>query len=168
MERLELKNTLINLYKNNELTYSFDWRTLKDIWNYATIDDIEGINADYVDGLMSIILTTASGQGGLVAVIDTANNVLIHCHEGSFAIKVLIAEDKIITLYHIICYGNIPSYCVDCIGLKNTVLNEVSDSIKLPEGIEFNDEKVILALSGEKLTVRDDTNCIDIDISALM
>ena len=43
MERLELKDNLINLYENEELTYSFDWESLKDIWDYATLDDVEGI-----------------------------------------------------------------------------------------------------------------------------
>lgn len=168
MERLELKDNLINLYENDELAYSFDWESLSEIWDYATLDDVECISADYADGLMSIILTTADGQGGIVAVVDTVNDELIHYHEGSFAIKTLIAEDRIITLYHIICYGNAPSYCVDCMYLDNMEMNEADDNIKLPEDVDFNDEKIILTLIGEKLTIQDETNCIYIDISALM
>ena len=43
MERLELKDSLINLYEDDELTYSFNWERLSDIWDYATLDDVEGI-----------------------------------------------------------------------------------------------------------------------------
>ena len=33
---LELKDSLINLYEDDELTYSFNWERLSDIWDRAT------------------------------------------------------------------------------------------------------------------------------------
>lgn len=168
MERLELKDNLINLYENEELTYSFDWESLKDIWDYATLDDVEGISADYADGLMSVILTTAQGQGGIVAVIDTANDEVIHYHDGSFAIKTLMAGDKLVTLYHVMCYGTVPTYYVDCMYLDHMKMTEADDNIKLPEDADFNDEEIVLTLVGDKLTIEDGANSMDIDISALI
>lgn len=168
MKKLELKDNLINLYENNELTYSFDWERLNDIWDYATLDDVEGISADYADGLMSVILTTAQGQGGIVAVIDTANDEVIHYHDGSFAIKTLMAGDRLITLYHMICYGSTPAYYVDCMYLDHMEMTEADDNIKLPEDADFNDKEIVLTLVGNKLTIEDGTNTMDIDISALI
>lgn len=168
MKKLELKDNLINLYENNELKYSFDWERLNDIWDYATLDDVEGISADYADGLMSVILTTAQGQGGIVAVIDTANDEVIHYHDGSFAIKTLMAGDKLVTLYHVMCYGTVPTYYVDCMYLDHMEMTEADDNIKLPEDADFNDEEIVLTLVGDKLTIEDGANSMDIDISALI
>ncbi len=168
MERLELKDSLINLYEDDELTYSFDWERLSDIWDYATLDDVEGISANYVDGLMSVILTTAEGQGGIVAVVDTANDEIIHYHDGSFAVRTLMAGDRIVTLYHVMCYGAAPTYYVDCMYLDHMEMTEADDNIKLPEDTEFNDEEIVLTLVGEKLTIEDGTDTMDIDISELI
>lgn len=168
MKKLELKDNLINLYENKELKYSFDWERLNDIWDYATLDDVEGISADYADGLMSVILTTAQGQGGIVAVIDTANDEVIHYHDGSFAIKTLMAGDKLVTLYHVMCYGTVPTYYVDCMYLDHMEMTEADDNIKLPEDADFNDEEIVLTLVGDKLTIEDGANSMDIDISALI
>lgn len=168
MERLELKDNLINLYENDELIYSFDWESLSKIWDYANLDDVESISADYADGLMSVILTTAQGQGGIVAVIDTANDEVIHYHDGSFAIKTLMAGDKLVTLYHVMCYGTVPTYYVDCMYLDHMEMTEADDNIKLPEDTDFDDEKIVLTLIGERLIIEDGTDSMDIDISDLI
>lgn len=168
MCRLEISKNLINLYENGELTYTFNWESLNEIWDYATLDDVEGISVDYQDGMMSVVLTTADGQGGIVAVVDTASDELIHYHDGSFAIKTLVAGDRIITLYHVMCYGTTPTYYVDCIYLDHMEMSEAEDNIKLPEDTDFLDEQVTLSLTEEKLTISDGTNCMHIDISNLI
>lgn len=168
MNRLEITDNLIKLYEGENLIYTYNWENLKDIWDYATLDDVEGISAGYSKGLLSLILTTADGQGGIVAIVDTETNELVHYHEGSFAIKVLIAGDKLITLYHVICYGTVPFYYVDCTPFDNLEMNESDNIIKLPENVEFDDENIVLTLAGEKLTIDDGDNNMDVDISSLI
>ncbi len=168
MCRIELSDNLISLYKNEKCMYTFNWESLEKIWNYATMDDVERITADYSDGLLSVILTTAQGQGGIIAVIDIENNKLIHHHDGSFAIKTLITDNKIITLYHIVCYGKTPEYYVDCLNLNERGMMEMTDSIKLPKNVDFNDEDIGLTLIGGTLTIEDGKNAEDVDISALI
>ncbi|MFQ7291682.1 MAG: hypothetical protein ACLRQ0_05480 [Monoglobales bacterium] len=168
MEKLEIKDNFINIYENDELIYSFDWERLSEIWDYATLDDVEEISADYVEGLMSVILTTAEGQGGIVAVVDTANDEIIHYHDGSFAVKTMTAGDRLITLYHAMCYGALPTYYVDCMYINHMEMTEADDNIKLPDSTEFNDEEIALTLAERKLTIQDGTNIMNIDISTLL
>lgn len=168
MEKLEIKDNFINIYENDELIYSFDWERLSEIWDYATLDDVEEISADYVEGLMSVILTTAEGQGGIVAVVDTANDEIIHYHDGSFAVKTMMAGDRLITLYHAMCYGTLPTYYVDCMYINHMEMTEADDNIKLPDSTEFNDEEIALTLAERKLTIQDGTNIMNIDISTLL
>ena len=47
-------------------------------------------------------------------------------------------------------------------------MTEADDNIKLPEDTEFNDEEIVLTLVGEKLTIEDGTDTMDIDISELI
>ncbi len=168
MEKLEIKDNFINIYENDELIYSFDWERLSEIWDYATLDDVEEISADYVEGLMSVILTTAEGQGGIVAVVDTANDEIIHYHDGSFAVKTMMAGDRLITLYHAMCYGTLLTYYVDCMYINHMEMTEADDNIKLPDSTEFNDEEIALTLAERKLTIQDGTNIMNIDISTLL
>ena len=168
MYKLELNDNFINLYKNDELMYTYDWESLKDIWKYATQDDVEGIYVTYDAGLMSIILTTAEGQGGVVAVVDTRTDKLIHYHYSPFAIKALVAGDKIIILHHVMFFGVMPSYHVSCMKLDNLEMVEADRHLKLPEDPEFNDKNIELTLVGKKLTIDDSCNSMEVDISSIM
>lgn len=168
MEKLELQDNKINLYADHELIYSFDWERLSDIWDYATLEDVEGISADYADGHMLVILTTAQGQGGIVAVVDVEKDEVIHYHDGSFATRGLLAGERLVTLYHVMCYGVSPAYYVDCTPIEYMEMTESDRKIKLPKNTEFNDEEIVLTLVGEKLTIEDGTDTMDIDISELI
>ena len=168
MYRLEIVKNLINLYEQEELIYSFNWESLNKIWSYATIEYVEGINAGYEDGLMTIILTTASGQGGIVAIVDTRADKLIHIHDGAFAIKVLITDDKVVTLYHVMCYGRKSTYFVDCTLLNNLKMVEGDANIELSEEVEFNDENIVLTLEDGKLSIEDSEHRVSVDISSLI
>ena len=52
--------------------------------------------------------------------------------------------------------------------LDHMEMTEADDNIKLPEDTEFNDEEIVLTLGGEKLTIEDGTDTMDIDISELI
>lgn len=168
MERLELKDNLINLYEDDELIYTFDWERLNDIWSYATIDDVEKIIADYEDGNLSVILTTAGGQGGIIALIDVARDEIIHFHNGAFAIKTLLADDMIITLTHVMRYGTTPAYYVDVMFLDFMEFVESEHYIELPDDANFDDDEIVMALDNETLMVEDGINQIEVNISELL
>ena len=168
MAKMELVDTLINVIENDELVYSFDWTRLNEYWDYATEEDVEGISAEFGDGELVLILTTAEGQGGIVAVIDTYNDEIIHVHDGSFAIKVLVTDEQVITLSHVMCFGVHPTYYADCIAKDNMEMIEADSNIQLESDIEFNDEDIRLTLQGSKFTIDDGVNSLEVDLSSIL
>lgn len=168
MSRLEIQDTYINVYKENEKIYSFDWTRLKSYWSYANEDDVEGIRADYDNYVLILILTTASGQGGIVAVIDIKSDSIVHVHDGAFAVKSLIACENIITLSHVMYYGVKPSYYIDCIQKDNLEMIESPKYMQIKCDINFDDDNIFLSLQNNMLKISDGVNETEVDISKLL
>lgn len=64
-----------------------------------------------------IAMTTASDQGGIVAVVDMASGEIIHYHDGEYAISAEIYKDYVITIRSVHHWGIKPYNCADAVKL---------------------------------------------------
>lgn len=70
-----------------------------------------------------ITMTTASDQGGIVAVVDMASGEIVHYHDGEYAISAEIYKDYVITVRGVHHWGIKPYKCVDAVkfGTKENI-----------------------------------------------
>lgn len=167
MFTLELKEKQIIVKKVEEVIYSFNWEQLNRYWTYASLEDVENISADYDGEYLIVIITTAQGQGGIVAIVDTKTDAIKHIHDGAYAIKAIIIGRKVITLYFVMHYGKKSYYYLDSSPVENMQMNGGFGKIKLPENIEFSNDKISLKYANDKLNIEDADIVYDIDISSM-
>ena len=117
---------LLDDYGN--IVFSFELKTLDEYW-YGESEEYEylhvtlgGTSNEYV----IIVMTTASGQGGIVAVVDTTSGEIVHYHNGAFAIYAEIYKNYVITIYGVQQWGVKYYKCVDAVrfGTKEIVGGE--------------------------------------------
>lgn len=105
---------------NDLLQYSVDGITntiplsaFQKHWAYASSEDIEGGSA-YASGAYIVgFVTTASGQGGIVFVWNTATKKLEHISEGAYTIAVLLHDDIVYNLCCVMNYST-PAHFLLC------------------------------------------------------
>ena len=149
-------------YQSN-VVFSFDLKTLDEYW-YGESEEHEylhvtlgGTSNQYV----IIIMTTASGQGGIVAVVDTSNGEIVHYHDGAFAIYAEIYKDYVITIYGVQQWGVKYYKCVDAVrfGTKELIEGELQISVDDNIGDDFtytiSDETIQFKDSSGKIFIVD-------------
>lgn len=136
-----LDDTTIQLLDGqNNIVFSFELKTLDKYW-YGESEEHEylhvalgGTSNEYV----IIIMTTASGQGGIVAVVDTSSGEIVHYHDGAFAIFAEIYKEYVITIYGVQQWGVKYYKCVDAVRFGTKEIIEGERQIRVDENIGDN------------------------------
>ena len=133
-----LDDAIIQLLDDQgSVVFSFELKTLDEYW-YGESEEHEylhvtlgGASNEYV----IIIMTTASGQGGIVAVVDIASGEVVHYHDGAFAIFAEIYKDYVITIYGVQQWGVKYYKCVDAVKFGTKEIIEAERQIRIDDNI---------------------------------
>ena len=82
-------------YWNNGIEHVVHYSDLQPYWQYATIEDQEGLSIQKQDSLLIGIMLTASAQGGIIFIWDCIENKLIHISEGNYIYDAKIYDDAV-------------------------------------------------------------------------
>ncbi len=154
MAEIKLTDRAIQV-DDNTSTYTFDFSRVypysADIKDY----DIEHIFADLRNNYLIIALTVASGQSGIIAVVDISTDEIVHIQGGAFAVSAFLAENNVISLNYISVWGQPAHYTIEVFSLGNMNMNAEGKSKMLPNDIEFNNDNISLSLEGSALKIFD-------------
>lgn len=136
-----LDNAVIQLLNDeNNVVFSFELKRLDEYWN-GDAEEYEylhvscgGTSLEYV----IIVMTTAAGQGGIVAVVDTASGEIIHYNDGEFAIFAEVYKDYVITIRGVQYWGVKYHNCVDAVKLGTKDITSGGQQITVDETISNN------------------------------
>lgn len=107
------KGDTLGNYTMDDKEYSIPFAPIAKYWEYANEEDVERAKMTLLDnGNLLIALTTASGQGGVVAVWDTKKHQLIHISEAAFAVAASVYRGCVYTLCCISHWGAKDSFSV--------------------------------------------------------
>ena len=114
-----------------------------------------------------IVMTTASDQGGIVAVVDMTSGEIVHYHDGEYAVSAEIYKDYVITIRGVHHWGIKPYKCVDAVkfGTKENITGE--GQIRIDESIgddflyKINDDTVQFKDSSGHISVIEIADLID-------
>ena len=146
MTNIQIKENIITI-ENEGLKYSFDCNRLTsysvDVKDY----EIEYIFADVKNNYLTVIATVASGQAGIIAVVDISEDHVVHVQNGSFAISAIVSGNKVISFHDIASYGHYPYYSIDVMNLGNMDMSTESNSMKVDYERDFYNGKDTISLS---------------------
>lgn len=148
IEIINDENILLRVVLANGKTQYIKYDALQKYWNYASNEDVEGINITSDDKYIVICLTTAQMQGGIVAVWDIDASKVVHYQNGDYAIVAQKTKNKILTICEISNYSIKPyallSVCdfgvkdIECSG-ETYNLNFISKS----QNFSYDNYKII-------------------------
>ena len=75
-----------------------DKKVIDEVWGNDYVQEIEGYSVFPSGDLLVLILSVASGQGGVIVLWDYKRNKVIHISEGAFVCSVALIEDKVVSL----------------------------------------------------------------------
>ena len=75
-----------------------DKKVIDDVWGNDYVQEIEGYSVFPSGDLLVLILSVASGQGGVIVLWDYEHNKVIHISEGAYVCSVAVIEDKVVSL----------------------------------------------------------------------
>ena len=106
--------------------------SIREYWEYATVEDFEGGSAYVSDSRIIGFITVASGQAGVVFVWNVENHLIEHLSEGAYTISVLLHGD---TIYNLCCVMNYatPAHFMLCKAKLGT-----KDASTVTDVMEFN------------------------------
>ena len=168
---IKINGMFVEVCESNELKYSFDIERLKIVWEYATEETIEYIYAYATSSELLVALTTASDQGGIIAVIDIANDEIIHYHKGAYVRCAVIVEDKVVSLHCVHYWGIYPYYCVESMDKNLRDMSREPKLLKLSNDIQIDEVKypeLNIAVQNNTLTIINGENKYVIDISEIL
>ena len=168
---IKINGMCVEVYESNELKYSFDIARLKSVWEFATEEAVEYIHASATPSELLVALTSASDQDGIIAVIDIANDEIIHYHKGSYVRCAVIAENKVVSLHCVHYWGIYPYYCVESIDKSLKDMSKEPKQLKLSDDIKIDEVKypeLNIAVQNNTLTILNGENKYDIDISEIL
>ncbi len=158
-------------YADKDYTFTLTYKELRGFWDYATAEDIEYINAYTQDALLLCNLWTASGQGGIVVVVDISAGRIVHVSEGAFAATSIVYSGAVISLCNISHWGVSPH-----LALASSVfgtLDALTESSTIPceeiSSFELTDPKKLFMSIGQGiLTYGYDDKTASVDIDAFL
>lgn len=106
--RVESDENAIYVYDAEKQIYEFKLVRLFEYWSDGLKYGIEDGYAEVYDDkpyYLFVSLTTASNQSGIVAVIDMEGDTIAHINNGAFAIKSILLNESVITLFGEYYYG---------------------------------------------------------------
>ncbi len=150
--------------------YVFDCSELSKYFKDINEYDVEFIYADSTDKNLTIALTVASGQSGIIAVVDVTKNKIIHIQDGSFAISASVFGENVISLHYVSFWGQVPYYTINLMQCGNMDTSKESKSIKLSKDLDLDFSKytISLSLNGNSLKISNGTKSYTEDISTLL
>ena len=98
--KLVLADDTLLTYETENGRVTIPFSEINSYWSYANEEDVEGVRV-YVhddDKTLLILLTTASGQGGVVVGWDTDTRTIVHVSEASYVIALDYYDNYIYTL----------------------------------------------------------------------
>ena len=170
MDKLQIIGNKIQVITETS-TYIFDCSKLSAYSTDVKDYDIEYIYANLINNkYLCVIVTVASGQAGIIAVVDIVADKIIHVHNGSFAMAALVLNDKVISFHFISYWGHIPSYTIESTDLNNMSMETESKIFKIQSEIslDLSDGKVDMTVNESKLEISDGKNIYKVDISELL
>lgn len=168
---IKINEMHIEVYASDNPNYSFDIARLKSVWEYATEEAVEYIHAWATPSELLVALTTASDQDGIIAVIDMANDEIIHYHKGAYVRCAVIAEDKVVSLHCVHYWGIYPYYCVESMDKSLKDMSREPKQLKLSDDIQIDEVKypeLNISVQNNTLTIVNGENKYDIDISEIL
>ncbi len=137
--KLDSNETTIRLIDDkNNLIFTFELKKLYECWIPGKSEEYEYLHVscsvtfpEYV----IIVMTTASGQGGIVAVVDTVSGKIIHYHDGAFALFAEIYKGYVITIYGVQQWGTPYYNCIDAVKLGTKENISGKRTIRVDENI---------------------------------
>ncbi len=158
-------------YSDNERYFRVTDAFLREYWEYDSAEDIEYINA-YVQGEYLLCnLWTASGQNGMVVVLDRINVSFIHVSEGAFAVRSLVYVGSVISLCDVSQWGVSPHLALTWSPLGTTDALTEAQPIPCDEisSIELKDrDKLFMSIRPGILTYGYDDKTASVDIDAFL
>ena len=158
------ENTIRLLDDKNNVVFSFELEKLYELWIPGETEEYEYLHVtrsatspEYA----IVVMTTASGQGGIVAVVDIASGEIVHYHEGAFALFAEIYKGYVVTIYGVQCWGTPYYNCVDVVkfGTKENTSGErlIKVDRKIEEIVAYEISNDVVRLKdnlGKTVTVR--------------
>ena len=111
---------------------------VKKYWQYANKEDLEGITVSQNGNYTIVNLTTASGQGGVVAIWDDQEK-LVHISNAEYGIVSTLYDGNVYTLCGIIHWGHPLSYAMTKTPFGTMDAWKETDEV---EGFKLDDEGV--------------------------
>lgn len=154
----------------DEKNYSFDCSRLSkysaDIRDY----EIEYIFADITNTYLTVIATVATGQAGIIAIIDVNTDEIVHIQNGSFAVSALVTSNKVVSFHDVASYGHAPFYTIDVTDFGNMNMEAESKTMKVSYEPDFYNGKdtISMALDGTTLKLSNGNITHTEDISDLI
>lgn len=169
MTNIQIKENIITI-EDETLKYSFDCNRLTsysvDVKDY----EIEYIFADVKNNYLTVIATVASGQAGIIAVVDITEDDVVHVQNGSFAISAIVSDNKVISFRDVSPYGHAPFYTIDLIDFGNMNMEIETKSMKVTYESDFYNgiETISMTLDGTSLKLSNGNITYTEDISDLI
>ena len=111
---------------------------VKKYWEYANEEDLEGITVSKNGKYTIVNLVTASGQGGVVAILDDQEK-LVHISNAEYGIVSTLYDGNVYTLCGIIHWGHPLSYAMTKTPFGTMDAWRETDEV---EGFKLDDEGV--------------------------
>ena len=119
---------------------------------------------------MTVIVTVASGQAGIIAVVDVTMDKVVHIQNGSFAISALVSDEKVISFHDVASYGHAPFYAIDITEFGNMNMEADSKTMKVSYEPDFYNGKdtISMSLDGKILNLSNGSITHSEDLSELI
>ena len=159
-----------NKIKINNGEYIFDCDRLSSYSADVRDYEIEYVFADITDNYLTVIVTVASGQAGIIAVVDVTMDKVVHIQNGSFAISALVSDGKVISFHDVASYGHAPFYAIDITEFGNMNMEADSKTMKVSYEPDFYNGKdtISMLLDGKILNLSNGSITHSEDLSELI
>lgn len=161
---------IIEIEYDDGSSYKFDWLRLNKYWEYANLEDNEGIRASFDGKYLTVILLVAQGQGGVAAIIDVKKDEIIHIHEADYAVKVLPCGNKVVTLREVCNFAVKPHFYIDVIDMGNMEYSSPEKGMKLDEykNLDIDNLELTVNIGTGNVKIDDGKEKIELNISNLL
>ena len=155
---------------NGKESYAFDCTRLSSYSADVRDYEIEYVFADITDNYLTVIVTVASGQAGIIAVVDVDADKVVHIQNGSYAVAALVSEKNVISFHDVASYGHAPFYAIDITEFGNMNMEADSKTIKVTYEPDFYNGKdaISMTLEGKILKLSNGTITHSEDLSELI
>lgn len=155
---------------NGKESYTFDCTRLSSYSADVRDYEIEYVFADITNNYLTVIVTVASGQAGIIAVVDVDTDKVVHIQNGSYAVAALVSDKNVISFHDVASYGHSPFYAVDITDFGNMSMEAESKTMKVSYEPDFYNGKdtISMVLDGTTLIISNGSITHSEDLSELI